>query len=309
MLLAISILTVAFFFQDYLTLSATLTKRFRVAFLVFTLFWIGFYAQAQLSVVNVLVFANALLGTFRWEFFLLEPLIFILWCSVAVAVLFWGRGAYCGWLCPFGALQELLNQIARKFNVPQLKLPWGLHERLWPLKYLIFLALLGISVYSLALAENLSEIEPFKTSIVLKFSRSWPYLLFVAVILFAGLFIERFYCRYLCPLGAALAIPARMAMFQWLHRYRNCGDPCHRCAQDCPVQAIDPLGNINPNECINCLNCLQMYSNKELCPVVILRESKAKKATGSPRDDTKVDEAKSQVKRGRRLGREREIGA
>lgn len=276
--LAVAVLTIIFFFQDHLTMSTKWTDRIRVGFLIFTLFWIGFYAQAQLSIVNVFVFANALIGTFRWEYFLMEPLIFILWCSVAASLIFWGRGAYCGWLCPFGALQELLNKVAKWATLPQFTLSWGLHERLWPIKYIIFLVLFGVSLSSIALAERLAEVEPFKTTIILKFFREWPYLLFAAAVLIPGLFIERFYCRYLCPLGAALAIPGRLAMFHWLKRYRNCGDPCHLCARDCPVQAIDSLGDINPNECIHCLNCQEMYHNEKLCPVVINKLAKAEKA-------------------------------
>ncbi|VAV89379.1 Nitrous oxide reductase maturation protein NosR [hydrothermal vent metagenome] len=277
LLLAIFLLTILFFAQNQLVKYRALTDRIRLGFLIFTLFYIGYYAQAQLSVVNVFVFVNAMLSGFRWEFFLMEPMIFILWCSVAVSLLFWGRGAYCGWLCPFGALQELTNKIARYFKVPQIRLPWWLHERLWPLKYMIFLGLLGISVYSLSMMEHLAEIEPFKTAIVLKFMRSWPYLLFVAVLIGAGLFIERFYCRYLCPLGAALAIPGKLAMFNWLKRYRNCGDPCHICAQDCMVQAIDPKGSINPNECLHCMGCQETYFDEKVCPVMIHKLTKIRK--------------------------------
>ena len=89
------------------------------------------------------------------------------------------------------------------------------------------------------------------------------------VLLLAGLFIERFYCRYLCPLGAALAIPARMRMFDWLKRYHECGHPCQTCSNECPVQAIHPTGEIAPNECINCLHCQVLYQSKAKCPVVI----------------------------------------
>jgi polyferredoxin len=108
-------------------------------------------------------------------------------------------------------------------------------------------------------------LEPFKTAITMKFLCEWPFVLYAGILLFAGLFIERFYCRYLCPLGAALAIPARMRMFEWLKRYRECGGECHVCARTCTVQAIHPLGQINPNECIYCLKCQANYFDYDAC--------------------------------------------
>ncbi|WP_094023018.1 NosR/NirI family protein [Maliponia aquimaris] len=275
----LGLLTIVFFFQDFVTRSAKATLWFRMGFLTVTLVFLGWYANAQLSVVNLMALAHSLVTDFTWEAFLLDPLTFILWFSVAAALIFWGRGAYCGWLCPFGALQELTNRIAKLFHIPQWHLPWGLHERLWPLKYILFLGLFGVSLASIDQAEQLAEIEPFKTAIVLKFDRAWPFVLYVGVLLFVGLFIERFYCRYLCPLGAALAIPARIRMFDWLKRYRECGNPCQTCANDCMVQAIHPTGEINPNECLNCLNCQVLYRSKTKCPVVQRREKR--RATAS----------------------------
>lgn len=261
------LLTFLFFFQDWVTSIPDLTPKIRIPFLVFTLVFIGFYATAQLSVVNILSVINAALTGFSWEYFLMEPLIFILWGAVFAGLLFWGRGAYCGWLCPFGALQELSNKLARLCKVPQWLVPWKLHERLWPIKYLIFLGLFGVSLHSLSLAEQLAEVEPFKTAIILHFVRDWPYVLFALAMLLPGLFIERFYCRYLCPLGAALAIPARLRMFVWLKRYRQCGNPCQVCENECPVQAIHPEGDINPNECIYCMHCQERYHDDHVCPV------------------------------------------
>jgi NosR/NirI family transcriptional regulator, nitrous oxide reductase regulator len=270
----IGVLTFIFFLQDIIVRRPRLTKGVRLGFLLFTVVWIGGYAHAQLSIVNVITFTNVLLGGFRWEGFLLAPLIFILWASVAASLLFWGRGAFCGWLCPFGALQELLNEVARLLRIPQVKVPWGLNERLWPVKYMAFLAIFGTSLGNMALAEQIAEIEPFKTVVVLFFNREWPFVLYGGVLLVMSLFIERFFCRYLCPLGAALAIPGRLRMFDWLKRHKECGTPCQICAKECIVQAIHPEGHINPNECHYCLYCQVLYYDDHKCPPMIQRRLK-----------------------------------
>ncbi|TAK47707.1 MAG: regulatory protein NosR [Xanthobacteraceae bacterium] len=266
---AIGVLTVIFFFQNVLVSRPRLNVWVRRLYLLFILVWLGWYANAQLSVVNVLTFTTALVTGFNWEYFLTAPLIFLLWAGVAASLLFWGRGPFCGWLCPFGALQELLNNIAQALKVPQLRIPWALHERLWPIKYMIFLGLFAMSLYSIGFAEQLSEVEPFKTAIVLKFARGWPFVVYAVALLAAGLFVERFFCRYLCPLGAALAIPGRIRMFEWLKRWPECGRPCQRCAHECPVQSIHPEGHINVNECIYCMHCQELYWDDQRCPHMI----------------------------------------
>jgi NosR/NirI family nitrous oxide reductase transcriptional regulator len=281
---ALGALTLIFFFQNVLVRRPVVYTWVRRGYLLYILVWLGWYANAQLSVVNVLTFANSLLTGFSWEYFLSAPLIFLLWASIAAGLLFWGRGPFCGWLCPFGALQELLSSIAKAVKIPQYRLPWGLHERLWPIKYIIFLGLFGMSLYSTAFAEQLAEVEPFKTAIVLKFAREWPFVIYALTVLSAGLFVERFYCRYVCPLGAALAIPGRIRMFEWLRRWPECGSPCQRCANECPVQAIHPEGHINVNECIYCMHCQELYFDDHRCPHMIQVRLKREKrdALSSP---------------------------
>jgi polyferredoxin len=267
-------LTLILVFQDAIARHRTLYHWLRYGFLGFVLVWLGWYAGAQLSVVNVITFAHALLSGFRWETFLVAPLIFILWCYVAVALVFWGRGVFCGWLCPFGALQELLNRGVRRLGVPQLRLPFVLHERLWMTKYVVFLALFALSLGGYDLVQPFTEVEPFKTAIVLRFARDAPFVIYALALLAVGLFIERAFCRYLCPLGAALAIPARLRMFEWLKRRFQCGSQCQICAVRCTVQAIHPDGHINPNECIHCLNCQVLHYDSRTCPPLIARRKR-----------------------------------
>lgn len=260
------VLTGIFFFQTWLTRRPRVLKWTRYAVLVFVLVWLGWWSNAQLSVVNIFTLTSSVLSGFSWSSFLMDPLVFILWTAVAVGILFWARGVFCGWLCPFGALQELTNHIGRALGVKQLKIPFAVHERLWAIKYVIFLLLFGLSLYNLTLAERFAEVEPFKTAIILNFVRDWPYVIYALTLLVANLFVERFFCRYLCPLGAALAIPARLRTFDWLKRWPECGTPCQRCSRECPVQAIHPEGHINVNECIYCLHCQELYFDDHRCP-------------------------------------------
>ncbi|MEN8205248.1 MAG: 4Fe-4S binding protein [Pseudomonadota bacterium] len=278
---ALGLLTLILLFQDWLTRRPKLLKVIRTGFLLFTLLFIGWYTLAQLSIIHVLTFISALLHQFTWEVFLVDPLIFILWGFVALTLLLWGRGVYCGWLCPFGALQELIFNIARRFRIPEMVVPDVIHERLTALKYVIFVALFGLSLQSIGYAARAAEVEPFKTAIVMHFNREGIFLVYALALLVIGIFNRKFFCKYLCPLGAALAIPAPLRIFDWLRRRKECGRPCQICARQCDVQAIRPTGEINPNECHYCLDCQVTYWDDHNCPPLSekrIRREKSKAA-------------------------------
>ncbi|MFN2332200.1 MAG: transcriptional regulator NosR [Halomonas sp.] len=284
----LALLTLILLFQDWLVKRPRLMHSLRYGFLVYTVVFIGWYALAQLSVVNIFTFANALFTDFQWSTFLMDPMMFLLWGFVAVTLLLWGRGVYCGWLCPFGAMQELISAVAIKLKVPQFELPFAVHERLWALKYIILLGLFALSLQSLGQAEIYAEVEPFKTAVLLKFQREWGFVLYAVVLLVISAFNHKFFCRYICPLGAGLAIPARIRLFDWLRRHKECGKPCQICANECHIQAIHPDGRINPNECHYCLDCQVTYYNDKKCPPMVVQRKKREKAT---RLSSKVAEA------------------
>ncbi|SDS77666.1 NosR/NirI family transcriptional regulator, nitrous oxide reductase regulator [Halopseudomonas litoralis] len=283
-LTALLLLTIILFFQDNFARHPNFLRWLRHGYLTFTVVFIGWYALGQLSIVNVLTFVHALVTDFRWELFLSDPIIFIIWTFTAASILLWGRGVFCGWLCPFGALQELINEIARKLKIPQYELPFAVHERLWAIKYIVLLVLFGISLESMMLAEKAAEIEPFKTAITLKFDRQWWFVLYAVILLVVNIFTRKVFCRYICPLGAALSVTSRVRLFDWLKRRKECGNPCQLCAKECEIQAIHPDGHINHNECHYCLDCQMTYHNENKCPPLILKNKRKSRSKKTPDD-------------------------
>lgn len=278
LLAGLTVLTLILVFQDWIVKYPAMLERVRTGFLIYTLVFIGWHGLAQLSVVNIFTFIQSLLHGFHWETFLMDPMIFILWVFVAGTLLLLGRGVYCGWLCPFGALQVLVSKVAKRLHVPQFEFPKAVHERLWALKYIILLVLFGMSLQSLNTAEHYAEIEPFKTAINLHFARSWSYVLYAVVLIGISAFNHKFYCRYVCPLGAGLAVSGRWRLFEWLRRRPECGSPCQVCANECEVKAIHADGRIDFNECHYCLDCQVTRVNDHKCPPAVQQRKKRERA-------------------------------
>jgi polyferredoxin len=281
--LGLAVLTLILVLQDWLARKPKLLGVLRRGFLVYTIVFIGWYGLAQLSIVHVLTFVHAALRDFHWENFLIDPMLFILWSFVAVTLLLWGRGVYCGWLCPFGAMQELIQEAAQRLKLRQWEFPDVVHERLWAVKYVILLVLFGLSLQSMGEAVRVAEVEPFKTAVTLRFGREWPFVLYALGLLAVSAVNRKFYCKYVCPLGAALTIPGRFRIFDWwLRRRKECGRPCQTCANDCEVRAIRPTGEINANECHYCLDCQVTYYNDRRCMPLIERRERREARSGRP---------------------------
>ena len=151
-------------------------------------------------------------------------------------------------------------------------------------KYLVLAVLVGLSFYSMSMANAAAEVEPFKTAISLRFARDWPYVVYAATLLAAGLTVERFFCRFLCPLGAAMAIGGKLRVANLLKRRAECGSPCQLCARRCPINAIEPNGTIKMDECFYCLDCQVLYQDNHVCPPLVTanRRLNLTPATGVP---------------------------
>jgi NosR/NirI family nitrous oxide reductase transcriptional regulator len=229
--------------------------------------FIGFYATAQPSITHVLTWFHSLVYKWRWELFLSDPLIFIFWWFIIVTVFLWGRGLFCGWLCPYGSLTELAFKLGGALGLKrfQFNLPLVWHDRLKWLKYGVFTILLAMSFYSIGAAERTAEVEPFKTTFLVGvWNRTWPFAAYWAALFALSMFMERPFCKYLCPLGAGLAVPTTFRFFG-LKRKAECAS-CHACQKGCGSLAIDNLGRIDRRECLLCLECQILYYDDHSCP-------------------------------------------
>ena len=276
LLIALTSLTAILILMEPLTRRPKLYFWLRNGFMLFTLVWLGWIAGAQVTIINIITWIQAAIGPFNADVILSDPLIIVLMAYVLVTFLIWGRGIFCGWLCPFGAMQELLAKVAQAIRLPQLQLSSRTHKFLWPIKYVVLAVLIGLSFYSMTAASIASEVEPFKTAISLKFARDWPYVIYAVTLLCAGLVVERFFCRFFCPLGAAMAIGGKLRIFSSLKRRAECGSPCHLCEKKCPISAIEPTGKINMNECFYCLDCQVVYYDELTCPPLVTAGRRAK---------------------------------
>jgi transcriptional regulator of nitric oxide reductase len=263
------VLTLIFVFQGMLARFRLAHRLVRNGFLLVVLVWLGWTAGVQLSIVNVMNYVMAPFNHFDIGFYLAEPLMVIIAGYTLVSVVLIGRGVFCGWLCPFGALQELLAQLSRALRVPQWNPPVALEKRLWLGKYIAAAAVLVLVMTQIDPSGATLEIEPFKTAITSKFTRAWPFVLYAVALLAIGLFSERAYCRFLCPLGGVLAFLDRLHLLNLLKRRPECGNPCHLCERSCPVRAIVPTGKIITAECFQCLDCQVEYYDDKRCPPLV----------------------------------------
>ena len=270
------ILTVGLIAQKRFSESAQRLRILRTAYLLFTLVFIGWYAQGQLTIVNITAALESLTSGGDLSFLMNDPMTVILWLFVGMTLLIWGRGTFCGWLCPFGALQELISLIANAVGVRQRRFRTALDEKLKLFKYGVLLTLLVSLYIAPRFAEKAVEIEPFKTAISFYFQRDWPYVLWAIACLLLGVVVYRGYCRYICPLGAALASMNFLQRWSWIPRRDACGTPCQSCRHRCEYQAIAPTGKVNYSECFQCLDCVSIYQDDTRCLPLIQEKKMAR---------------------------------
>ena len=237
------------------------SERLKIVTLIAAVGYLGFYKSQLISIVNVfgLVGGNLPLVRHNLAWYLLAV-------GTVVSTVLWGR-VYCGRICAFGAFTQLLDRVVpRRW---QLKIPRALERRASAIKYVI---LGGALAYFLATSDPLiyPYIEPFWMFGLHSTPALWTAL---AGLLVASVFVRNAYCRFLCPVGAALGLLSTVTVFR-IKRWSEC-NTCRICEKACEWGAIRGP-KIVMTECVRCDDCERLYDDTTRCPhhLIILRGKK-----------------------------------
>jgi polyferredoxin len=186
--------------------------------------------------------------------------------------------AFCGWMCPLGTIQDWLATLGRRLSGEQkhirgkvskarfpIRIPKAADKVLRYAKYLILALILIASVT--AIYPPLHEFCPVRAVFSFKLT---PLLWSVLItFLVTSVFVERVWCKYLCPLGAALAIFNKISPVRLVSS--NTCNSCGRCDIECSMAIEDVPLHLNDAECVRCMECLNTCARDGALELKVLR--------------------------------------
>ena len=271
------LLTGALLFRQSWIAGAQRLRPYRLGILAFMLIFVGWWGQGQLSIVTVIGTLRAIVEGTGFLFLLYDPFSLLVWLAAIFGFVAWGRGLFCGWLCPYGALQEFADRLGRLLGIKRRRVPRRVDRSLKGLKYALLAVLIITGFVAPVLNDLLVEIEPFKTAITVGFMREWWFTVYAFGWLVLGAIWFKPFCRYICPLGAFMALGGLLRLRRWIPRRAECGSPCQLCKVRCNYDAIEKDGRIVYSECFQCLDCVSIHDDPKQCVPVILHDRREAK--------------------------------
>ena len=244
-----------FWLSAFLTLAIISFRRRSVRLkyitLVAALVYMGFVKSHLISITNLFALLDGNLPVVRYNlaFYLLAGF------TIVSTVLF-GR-LYCGRICAFGALTQLMDTVLP--NRWRVTVPARVERHAGRIKFAVLGATLTYFVATSDMAVY-RYVEPFW---MFGMFASTPLWIGLAVLLVASVFVRNLYCRFLCPVGAALGLVSYLTAFR-IRRWPECRT-CRICQKACQWGAIVG-GRILVTECVRCDDCERLYADEARCP-------------------------------------------
>lgn len=172
---------------------------------------------------------------------------------------------FCGWICPLGTLFHLASRLLRPLKVSE-RIKQNLRSPAQLCKYLILIALLisaGFGFMQVGLFDPIALLTRTATALVSPGMRAgWMMIAIFTALLLLNAWRPRFWCRYICPLGALLGTASKLIPGGVVRNEHTCTD-CGLCNRDC-VGACSPNTTTRMTECFVCWNCIEDCPEKAL---------------------------------------------
>jgi NosR/NirI family transcriptional regulator, nitrous oxide reductase regulator len=241
--------------------------RLKLVTFVAAVVYMGFAKSRLVSVVDLFAVADLSLPIFKYTL----PS-YLLWVFVLGSTVLWGR-LYCGRICAFGALTQLMDTVVpKKLRV---EVPPALERRAAWIKYGLLVAVIGYFVVTRDVGVY-RYVEPFWMFGLFGTPAMWIGL---GALLVATVFVRNLYCRFLCPVGAMLGIISNLTVFR-IKRWSEC-KTCRICEKTCQWGAIRGP-KIVASECVRCDDCERLYLDQQKCPHWIILRRKGNMFVSSP---------------------------
>ena len=214
--------------------------------------YLGFTKSSLVSVSDVFRLTDLSVPEFKFSLAWYAFMLFVVGSTVL-----WGR-VYCGRVCAFGALTQLMDPILpRKMRV---EIPVRIEKHANLIKYGVLAGVLAYYLVTKDVAGPIRYAEPFWMFSLFGTTPMWIGL---GLLLTATVFVRNLYCRFLCPVGAALGILSNLTVFR-IKRWSEC-KTCKICEKTCEWGAIQGPKIIKA-ECVRCDDCERLYMDQKKCP-------------------------------------------
>jgi len=214
--------------------------------------YLGFTKSTLVSVSDVFRLTDLNVPEFKYSLAWYAFMLFVVGSTVL-----WGR-VYCGRVCAFGALTQLMDPIIPKRM--RFEIPVRIEKYANLIKYGVLALALVYFIATHDVALPVRYVEPFWMFSLFGSTGMWIGL---AVLLVATMFVRNLYCRFLCPVGAALGIISNLTVFR-IKRWSECST-CKICEKTCEWGAIRGP-KIIASECVRCDDCERLYMDQKKCP-------------------------------------------
>lgn len=183
----------------------------------------------------------------------------LLWATLILAVV--AGAAFCGWLCPFGTVQEFVYRLRTKIYPKKIMMPEFINRYLPLMRYVVLIWILIATATTSTMV--FADYDPYRALMrIFNDEVAVAGVVILIIVLIGSMIWDRFWCRFACPLGAVLGLFNRISFIKISRNERVCVN-CGLCSKACTQHiSVENRGKVSATTCTRCLECIDVCPKK-----------------------------------------------